>query len=269
MFADTHCHLDFEGFSGRLEGLKGAMTEECLAMVVVPSVAVSNWNNIVDLCDKDERFFYALGLHPYFIEDHKISDVLALEEKMSVLSAIKGAGLVAVGEIGLDATQPDIDKQLKLFEMQLGLAQKYKLPVIVHVRKLHSLVISTLKKFSLVGGVVHAFSGSYELMMSYINLGFKIGVGPVITWGTSNKTRAALVKAPVSSLVLETDAPDMFVAGIDKSQASPLDVMRVFSVLNEMRPESRCDLMEHLWANSLHLFNKSAGSVKNLKSTGN
>lgn len=256
MFADTHCHLDFESFSVGIERLKCEMSKNFLEMVVVPSISASNWDKVISLCGQDERFFFALGLHPYCIEEHKFSDVMALENKLSVLMEAKTGGLVALGEVGLDATRPDIEKQVELFEMQLCLAEKYKLPVIVHVRKLHNQVIELLKRYALVGGVIHAFSGSYELMLRYINLGFKIGVGPVITWASSGKTRSAIMKAPLEYIVLETDAPDMYVAGIDKSQASPIDVIKVFEVLNEIRPESDSELRESLWVNSIQLFSR-------------
>ena len=256
MYADTHCHLDFDGLSGRIDGLIEEMTAASVEMVVVPSVAASGWGRLVALCQRDKRFFYALGLHPYFIEAHEVSDVLLLDDQLDSLMSSENSRLVAIGEIGLDATRPDIDKQLVLLEKQLGLAEKYKLPVILHVRKLHSQLAGLLKQYVLVGGVIHAFSGSYELMMSYIDLGFKIGVGPVITWRSATKTRAAIAKAPLSSLVLETDSPDMYVEGIEKSKASPLDVIQVFNALALIRPESESDLLAEIWLNSMCLFNK-------------
>lgn len=231
-----------------------------LVMVVVPSVCASRWEKVISLCGKDGRFCYGLGLHPYFIENHDFSDVSILEQKITNLIGVGNSGLVAIGEIGLDATRPNVDKQILLLEMQLKLAEKYKLPVILHVRKLHSQLVAILKKYSLVGGVIHAFSGSYELMMSYIGLGFKIGVGPVITWRSSTKTQSAIKKAPLESLVLETDAPDMFVEGDDKAKASPLDVIKVFDVLSALRAESRVDLQKQILINSTELFNKSLPS---------
>ena len=229
-----------------------------MAMVVVPSVSASNWDDVISICDKDERFFYALGLHPYFINSHDVSDVVTLDNNLNDLMASSNSSLVAIGEIGLDATRPDMDKQIVLLEMQLELAEKYKLPVIVHIRKMHSQLLVILRKYSLVGGVIHAFSGSYELMMAYIALGFKVGVGPVITWRSSTKTRSAIERAPLSSLVLETDAPDMYVEGLEKTKASPLDVIKVFGVLSGLRSESEIDLEKQIWSNSVSLFNKSS-----------
>lgn len=256
MFADTHCHLDFESFDGRIESIKLKMDQSSLEMIVVPSVSVSNWDKVISLSGRDKRFMYALGLHPYFIQEHQLSDVSLLDEKLSGLLFEGDSRLVALGEIGLDATRPDIKKQLELLEMQLSLAEKHKLPVILHIRKLHSQLIDILKKYTLVGGVVHAFSGSFELMMRYVDLGFMIGVGPVITWETATKTRSAVAKAPLSSLLLETDSPDMYVGGKDKSKACPLDVIEVFHTLSAIRVESKAELMDEIWSNSMRFFSK-------------
>lgn len=254
MLADTHCHLDFEALYSRLESLRLLMSDRDVGMLVVPAVRSETWSKVIELSSVDSRFYFGLGLHPYFIEYHQNECVskLALE-----ISSLKDEGckkLVAIGEIGLDFTRPDSEKQIKLFEAQLEIAEKYALPVIIHVRKAHAEALLSLKKYNLVGGVVHAFSGSFELMTNYIKLGLKIGVGPVITWPTSSKTKDSISQAPLSALVLETDAPDMYVSGAESGQGSPLDVGDVFEALKRIRPESGDFLESSLWQNSVQLF---------------
>lgn len=254
MLADTHCHLDFNELSSRLECLLLEMDMYRVGMLVVPSVQSDTWSKVIDICFKDSRFFFALGLHPYAIDHHTDECLLRLSYMISKLKSDGVDKLVAIGEIGLDFTRPNPKKQMGLFEAQLKLAEKYRLPVIIHVRKAHAEVLAALKRYELVGGVVHAFSGSYELMMSYVSLGLKIGVGPVITWPTSFKTKISIAKAPISSLVLETDSPDMSISGVKPGQGSPLDVCRVFAELKELRSETGDMLKKTLWQNSVNLF---------------
>lgn len=255
MLADTHCHLDFEALNSRLASLRLSLSERDVGMLVVPSARSETWLKVIELCSTDSRFYFGLGLHPYFIEYHQNECVSKLALEIARMKEEGCKKLVAIGEIGLDFTRPDSGKQIKLFEAQLEIAEKYALPVIIHVRKAHAEALFSLKKYNLVGGgVVHAFSGSLELMMNYIKLGLKIGVGPVITWPTSFKTKASISKAPLSALVLETDSPDMYVSGAEFGQGSPLDVCEVFEELKKIRPESGDILESSLWQNSVQLF---------------
>ena len=254
MLADTHCHLDFIQLSSQLLFLQKEMDSRQIGMLVVPSVEVSRWQSVIEICDKDNRFFFGLGLHPYFIDQHEFDDIDKLSQKISEFQNQTSAKLVAVGEIGLDFTCPSKEKQIELFEAQLALAESYRLPVILHTRKANAEMLKILKRYDLVGGVVHAFSGSFELMMCYVELGYKIGVGPVITWPASSKTKGAIAKAPLDALVLETDAPDMAVSGVERGFGSPVNVCDVYASLKEVRSESDQKLRQALWENSTNLF---------------
>lgn len=253
MYIDTHCHLDFDLLHGRL----GEITEKScnigLAYIVIPAVSRDRFAGIVDLCASNSNFYMALGLHPYFIEQHSERDLSIMEEMLQQNRG--GNKLVAIGEIGLDGTCPLMDKQMSFFQAQLKMAEKWSYPVIIHSRKSVESVLQCIAQVKLVGGVVHGFSGSYELLMRYVHCGMKIGVGPVITWSSANKTREAITKAPLEALVLETDSPDMRVEGVAKDEASPLDVLDVYKQLLSIRKESEEEIRHSLWAQSCKLFN--------------
>jgi len=259
MYADTHCHLDFAVFRDRLPEILGEMSARDLGFVVIPAVALSSFAGIEKLCQQDERLFMGLGLHPYFIEQHADEDLAGLESALSHFLDKQECRLVAVGEIGLDGSCPDLDKQVRLFRAQLALAEKYRLPVIVHARKCNEQMFRCLREVQLVGGVIHAFSGSYELLMRYVRLGFKIGVGPVITWPSAHKTRDAIARAPLDALVLETDAPGMRVADMAEDEVGPCDVLRVFQVLLNLRTETEELIQNSLWLESQRLFGLNIG----------
>jgi len=259
--ADTHCHLDFSAFDQCRKEVLLECCRQSVEMIIVPTVKKALWSKALALSVEHASIGVALGMHPYFIKDHMASDFLSLEKMLESESAIVG-----IGEIGLDATVDAFPKQERYFTEQLILAEKYQLPVILHARKAHAQVVRYLKEYSLIGGVVHAFSGSLEQLKEYTKLGVHIGVGGVITFQGSTKTRNAIAKAPLEFLLLETDAPDMPVFGNDTykgdvalshsrtKKSSPYDVRHVFESLCDIRDESPDEIAEQLWLNSCGLF---------------
>lgn len=249
-FADTHIHLDFEVFDGQRSELLDECSRIGIDMLVVPGVTRASWSHCHALADSSPAIKCALGLHPYFLFEHCESDLQRLDEQL----ACSEKNVVAVGEIGLDDTCPNLDLQKFYFEQQLDLAAKHNLPVIMHMRRNHGMGWALVRKLNLSGGVVHAFSGSFQDAMSWVELGMKIGVGGVITYERAQKTRSTIARLPLNSLVLETDAPDMAIQGAPKGQGSPLMVKDIFEILLSLRTESEEELKSALWSNSVSLF---------------
>jgi len=257
-FADTHSHLDFKEFDGCRSRLLTACEASSIDLVVVPAVVSRTWDQLKLLSEQNRSVYAAYGLHPLFIDEHCESDLELLNVWLATERGGKGKKVVAVGEIGLDISAGDMPKQKEFFEEQLSLAEEFALPVILHSRKMHADVLKSLKYYKLVGGVFHAFSGSYEQLLEFTKLGVKIGVGGVITWPRSTKTRRAIAKAPLESLVLETDSPDMLVnskieRGFDL-KSSPLNVLDVFAELCVIRSEAPDVIADQLWRNSQNIF---------------
>lgn len=249
-FADTHCHLDFPRFDQSRAEVLAACLDSSIELIVVPAVKACTWSSVLAIAREFEEVRPALGLHPYFIAEHCESHLEELDHQLNRV----GSSVCALGEIGLDATISDIDRQSFFFERQLELAAQYQYPVIIHSRKTHGRIVKTVKRYRLAGGVVHAFSGSYQEAMSLVSAGLAIGVGGVITWPRALKTRNAVSRLPVGSLVLETDAPDMPVFGHAKGSGTPLDLLRIFESLCDVRKESPGELASTLWDNSQRLF---------------
>lgn len=244
---DTHTHLDFAEFDGCRASLVEEIARAGVSRLLVPSIDKASWDRVAELQRQYSQVSAAYGLHPLFVERHSLEDVQLL--KRYILA--RRSEVAAVGEIGLDASAPHMALQCQLFERQLELAQHFSLPVLLHSRKTHSQILSYLSRYSAVSGVIHAFSGSAELLAQYVKKHFMIGVGCVITWVSAIKTREAISRAPLSSLLLETDSPDMRVQGLPKdSLASPVDVRTVFSALCEIRSESPEELAEALKYNA-------------------
>lgn len=251
---DTHCHLDFSAFDDDRKALIEALPTRGVVGVVNPAVSFENWQRVLDLAKEHESIYPALGIHPVFLDTAEKSHI---DDLRTLLEAHR-TQVVAVGECGLDMSIENIDDQRYYFTEQLKLAQEFDLPVIIHHRKSHHLLIPFIKKYlPKKGGVIHAFSGSYEQAMQYIDLGFKLGIGGTITYDRAQKTRDTIAEVPLESLVLETDAPDMPIHGRQGKRNSPEYLGEIYTVLTLLRNESAVDIEHQLLQNSKELFGLS------------
>ena len=156
---------------------------------------------VLDLIEKYPNMYGAIGIHPEDIDGATQEDIKFIEVNLS------NEKIVAIGEIGLDYyyTKENKEKQIKLFETQLALAEKYNIPVIVHSRDATEDTINSLKKFK-CKGVIHSFSGSLETAKIYIKMGYLLGVNGVITFKNS-KIKEVIKEVGLENVVLETDSP--------------------------------------------------------------
>ncbi len=233
---DTHCHIDIEAFDADREQVLQRASERGVRRLIVPAIDAAHWEGLIGLCDAQPDLFPALGLHPVFLAAHGADDITALE------STIEKHRPVAVGEIGLDyfVRELDRDQQQVLFEAQLEVARNMDLPVILHVRKAHDQVIAILKRIPARGGTVHAFNGSLQQAQQYIDMGFKLGFGGMLTYPRSTKIRQLAAELPVDAIVLETDAPDMTVAAHQGERNSPEylpDCLRALADVRDVGPD--------------------------------
>ncbi len=248
---DTHCHFDFSVFSAEFSAHHQAALQQGVERFVIPAIGPENWPRLASLSDYS-GVYYALGFHPYFLRSESAASFNSLIDLLDKRSP----RCVAVGETGLDwAIEVDRHLQQEMFLKQIELAQAYQLPLILHSRKSDSQIIKLLKqaRFS-QGGVWHGFSGSEQQAKAFIDAGFKIGVGGVITYPRANKTRRAVAALPASSLVLETDAPDMPMYGLQGQPNHSKYLPRVLHELATLRNLPSELLAEQLWHNSHQLF---------------
>lgn len=249
---DTHCHFDFEPFSGDVAEQIQQAHQQGVERLLIPSIGPSNWQKVTELSCTYPPIYYALGFHPYFLDTDSPLQLNALQDLLSGV----GDKCVAVGECGLDAMiDVDMGLQEMMFIRQVEIARQMKKPLILHARKTHNRLIQLLKQYKFShGGILHGFSGSYQQAQQFIELGFSIGVGGVITYSRANKTRQAVAKLPLESLVLETDAPDMPLSGHQGEDNHPKMLSAVFACLAELRDEPSNEIANRVWRNSNQVF---------------
>lgn len=259
-FFDTHTHLDYlsESLNVSISTLVENAQKQQVEKILVVSVFAKNFEKVTACAnEKPENIVYGLGLHPLYIQQHQLSDLDLLENRLNQKAPL----CTAIGEIGLEKAVSDVStpklwkKQCAFLEAQLSLAKKFNLPVNLHSRKSHDQLFVFLKKAQLSQtGVIHGFAGSYEQAKRFVDLGYKIGVGGTITYQRANKTREAIRKLPLESLLLETDSPDMPVFGFQGQPNRPERLIMSFNSLCELRNEQPKIIADTIWHNSERLF---------------
>lgn len=201
---DTHCHLDLEPLATHLPQVLAAARQAGVKRFVVPGVHPGGWERIMALAAAHHEILPAVGIHP-------MHAALADDDAFSDLNG-RAADSVAIGEIGLDPAYPvPLKTQEAAFREQIRLAVSRSLPVLVHCRRVFQLTLQLMReeKVCRVGGIMHAFSGSPEMALEFIRLGFAISLSGTLTWLGAVRPLRLARELPLEHLVLETDAPDL------------------------------------------------------------
>ena len=249
---DSHCHLDLKEFEIDWQRVVDNAQRAGVERILVPGTTARGWQKQQAMASTCNTLDIAFGLHPYFFPDNAVS---ALHELQALL-ANPSISPVAIGEIGIDGTVGvSVEQQQQLLEAQLQLAAEHCLPVILHHRRSHHLLLESIKRCGFKsGGVVHAFSGSQQVAEQYIHAGFKLGIGGTITYPRASKTRETVAAVDLSHLLLETDAPDMPMAGRQGERNSPVYLGDVASVMAELKSVSVEQVVQQTTDNYYQLF---------------
>lgn len=210
-YFDSHSHYYDERFSEEYEGGAEALLSsnnlKSVSYIVNVGTAPETCVLAAEQAKKHENMYTALGIHPSdarFIED--VDGALDLIVKMIKDKSNK---CVALGEIGLDYHYPDTNKdmQIALFRRQMNLAEELSLPVVIHDRDAHEDVMTVIREFPAVTGILHSFSGSAEMAKELVKLGYTISFSGTLTFKNARKPKEAAAAVPLDRLLIETDAP--------------------------------------------------------------
>ena len=227
---DTHCHLDCEPLRSRLKQVLASARRAGVNRFVVPGVHPVNWGRMADIAGEHAGVQCAFGIHPMHADQ-------ADDTSLSRLAEI-AAGGVAVGEIGLDpAYQVSMAIQEQAFRKQLRLAVILGLPVLVHCRRAFQRTLTVLREenAALVGGIMHAFSGSPEMAQEFIRLGFAVSLSGTVTWAGAVRPVRLARELPLDCIVLETDAPDMTPQSLRGQPNEPAWITETLTTVAEIR----------------------------------
>lgn len=205
MIFESHAHYDDEAFDKDREELLSGLKEKGIGYVMNISSSLSSVRTTLALADKYPFVYAAVGVHP--------SDSGELNEESFewLKKQCLNEKVLAVGEIGLDYYWDNVERdiQKKWFIKQLALANEMKLPVVIHSRDAAKDTLDVMKAEALVEkrGVIHCFSYTKESAREFLNMGYMIGVGGVVTFQNAKKLRECVEYLPLDSILLETDSP--------------------------------------------------------------
>lgn len=202
---ETHAHYDDNAFAEDQDFLLHQMHKEGIEYIVNIGCSMENSRRNVELVKKYDFLYGTVGVHPDDVNHLSEADMAELA-KLS-----ENDKIIAIGEIGLDYHYEGIDKDLQKhwFAEQLNVAKKEQLPVVVHSRDAAKDTLDLMKTENAkdIGGVVHCFSYGVEMAREYLNMGYYIGVGGVVTFKNGKKLKEVVEYIPLDRIVLETDAP--------------------------------------------------------------
>lgn len=248
MFSDVHCHV-LSNYYYDVNGIFNDLNSYNIKRIIVNGFDLNSCIEVLNSVSFD-GVYGALGIHPDNICDYNSSNM------KFIYDSLKNNKIVAIGEIGLDYfhNKNNKDLQIKMFEEFLDLGEKFNLPVIIHCRDASDDMLRILKRHKNFG-VIHCFSGSLELAREYIKLGFKLGIGGVVTF--KNARIAEVLKCiSVDNILLETDCPYLSPVPVRGMVNEPWNVNFVASFLSEIYGISLNDLSVILENNYNNVFNK-------------
>lgn len=256
MLIDAHCHLDAVEFDTDRDSVFSAAQAVGVGHFIVPGTRRARWHNVLALAERDEVSI-CLGLHPYFVAQHQLSDLGALETLVNQqLSGASSARPVAIGECGIDGRfSESLSEQWRYFDEQLRIAKRCKLPVVVHCVKANDTVSKRLRQLCLPdAGLIHAFAGSYEQAVRLLDLGYVLGVGGAVTYERAQRLRRVVAKLPDDGFVLETDSPDMPLNGYQGQRNEPARLAQVAQEVAKLRGQRLSTVASLSSANAARVF---------------
>lgn len=252
MIFDTHAHYDDEAFDGDREGLLEGLKEAGILAVTNIGASLESSRTTLALADRYPWMYAAIGVHPSETGELTEAGIDWLRE------AAAGEKVVAIGEIGLDYywEEPDYEIQKRWFSRQLALAGELKLPVVIHSRDAAKDTLDMMRAECArdYGGVIHCFSYGKEIAREYLDMGFFLGIGGVVTFNNAKKLKEVVEYAPLDQIVLETDCPYLAPVPNRGKRNSSMNLPYVAEEIARIKGVSREEVEAVTWENAHRLY---------------
>lgn len=254
MIFESHAHYDDDRFDEDREALIASLPVNGIERVINVGASMNSCRTTLELIKKYDFMYGALGIHPSDCGELTEADISWLESE-----ARSNSKVVSIGEIGLDYhwDEPSPEVQIKWFESQLDMAGRVALPVIIHSRDADQQTQEILKSHQSTfnGGVIHCYSYSKESSRIYMDMGYYLGVGGVVTFKNAKKLKETVEYAPLDRILLETDCPYMAPEPHRGERNSSLFLPHVVDMIASIKNVTPEEVMQVTADNAMKLFN--------------
>ena len=245
---DSHAHIISE-FYDDIDGLINKIKEENIIAVINCSDSLETAKEVLHYSEKYNNYLFpTIGIHPQNVENADIKEISYIDELIS------NNNFVAVGEIGLDYSQSDVNKgkQKDFFIKQIEMAEKYNLPIIVHTRDSIQDTYNILKQHKCTG-VIHCYSGSVEMAKELVKLGYSLGIGGVVTFKNS-KLYEIVSEIDIENLLLETDSPFLSPDPFRGKKNDPSNIKYIAKKISEIKNVGVDEIIKQTSKNTINIF---------------
>ena len=210
-YFDSHAHYYDDRFESELDGsvdeLIDALLSDSVSCVINVGTSPNASRVAAEQARRHENMYTAIGIHPS--DTRFLSDIDSEIAEIERLILDKENKCVCLGEIGLDYhyENTDKEKQREYFERQMQLAEKLGVPVCIHDRESHEDVMTVIRKYPRVVGILHSFSGSVEMAKELVKLGYYISFSGTLTFTNARKPKEVAAALPKDKVLIETDCP--------------------------------------------------------------
>lgn len=244
MLIDTHCHLNLLGKSDfdrdmtnqeiAEAGIYVAQANEHnVEYIINVGTSIIESINCIKLAERYTSVYAAVGIHPNDTTAQWHDELTILNEQLK-----KHSKVVAVGEIGLDYHYPDYHKvrQHDAFKAQIELALAHNKAVIIHTRDAIDDTLSILHAYKndLKRCVIHCFSENLSYAQDIVKMGYLLGIGGAVTYPKNEYLREVVRNVPLSSIILETDAPFLPPQNIRGKKNTPAQIQTIAKYIAEL-----------------------------------
>jgi TatD DNase family protein len=251
-FIDTHSHIYAKDFKDDINEVLEKSRNENIAQIYMPNIDHSSIDGMMELEEKHQDFCISMmGLHPCSVKRDFEKELYLVEEWLSKRK------FAAIGETGIDLywDKTFLGQQQEALTIQIHLAKKYNLPIVLHCRDSFEETISIIEKHKEenLKGVFHCFTGNPDEAQRVINAGFLLGIGGVVTFKNGGLDKV-IPDLDLKNIVLETDSPYLAPVPYRGKRNEPTYIPIIASKISQLKNIDIEEVMEITTNNALELF---------------
>lgn len=254
MFVDSHCHLDFPDFAGRMPEVLGRMAEHRVTHALCISVDMAGFPKVLAVAESAPHLFASAGTHP----DHEDTEEPSVAQLVALAAHPK---VVAIGETGLDYYRltGDLEWQRERFRVHIRAAKEAGKPLVIHTRASADDTLRLMRQEGAgdAGGVMHCFTETWEVAAAAIELGFYISMSGIVTFKNAKVLHEVAQRVPLDRLLIETDSPYLAPVPFRGKTNEPAYVAHVAARVAELRGTTVDEIGRATTDNFFRLFDSA------------